>query len=274
MSRTMLTLVLWGSAILLLLLAVIWAGQRRLIYFPDANVPPPSAVGLAAVQTVAFAAEDGVTLHGWFLPATRSQAWFTVVVFNGNAGNRAHRAPLGDALRATGCSVLLFDYRGFGENAGTATEVGLAADARAARSYLLGRGDIDPARLVYFGESLGTAAATRLAADHPPAGLILRSPFVSMAALGRIHYPLLPVSWLLRDRFASIDDIRRVRSPLLVIAGSRDTIVPLEQSRLLYEAAPSPKRLVVVGGADHNDHELFVGDEMFGAIREFLSQLR
>jgi fermentation-respiration switch protein FrsA (DUF1100 family) len=65
------------------------------------------------------------TLHGWFLRSTQSPAWFTAVVFNGNAGNRAFRSPLVEALRRAGCVVLLFDYRGFGENAGTPTEAGL-----------------------------------------------------------------------------------------------------------------------------------------------------
>ena len=129
----MLALALSGSVMLALFLILVWAGQRRMIYFPAAEVPLPAAVGLANVEAITFATEDGVTLHGWFLPGARSPARFTAIVFNGNAGNRAYRALLGDALRANGCSVLLFDYRGFGENAGTPTEAGLAADARAAR---------------------------------------------------------------------------------------------------------------------------------------------
>ena len=268
----MLTLAVYAAAMLLVLLLIIWTGQRRMIYFPHAQVPAPAAVGLSNVETVAFAAADDVTLHGWFLPSTRAPAWFTVVVFNGNAGNRAYRAELGEALRAIGCAVLLFDYRGFGGSAGTPTEAGLAADARAARAYLLARGS-GPDRLVYFGESLGTAVATRLAAEHPPAALILRSPFVSMIDLGQLHYPILPVRWLLRDRFAAIDSIQQVHSPVLVIAGSRDSIVPLEQSRRLYEAARSPKTLVVVDGADHNDPALLEGAEMLGAIRAFLGKV-
>jgi fermentation-respiration switch protein FrsA (DUF1100 family) len=256
--------------ILVVLLAAIWAGQRRLIYFPARVVPPPAAVGLENVEPVSFTGADRVTLHGWFLPGARLPARLTVLVFNGNAGNRAYRASLGAALRADGFSVLLFDYRGFGENPGEPTESGLIADALAARAYLTGRPEVDARRLVYFGESLGSAVATRLAAEHPPAGLILRSPFVSLVDVGRIHYPLLPVRWLLRDRFVSIDWIRQVRCPLLVIAGGRDTIVPLDQSRRLFDAASLPKTLAVVEGADHNDDELLTGAQMMRAISGFL----
>ena len=272
MTRTMET-ALWGFVLMVGLLALIWAGQRKLMYFPARDVPSPAAVGLSNVEPVVFAGADGVALHGWFLPASQSPPRFTVIVFNGNAGNRAYRAALGAALRGHGLAVLLFDYRGYGENDGAPSESGLASDARAARSYLLGRRDVDPARLVYFGESLGSAVATGLAAEHAPAALILRSPFLSMTEVGRIHYPVLPVRWLLRDRYPSIDHLRRVHCPLLIIAGSRDAIVPMDQSQRLYDAASLPKQLVIVEGADHNDDELFAGDRMIGAIARFLQQI-
>ena len=265
-----------GVALLLIVVAgffLIWAGQRRLIYFPDANVPAPAAVGLSRVERVTIAAEDGITLHGWFVPA-RAPASFTVIVFNGNAGNRAYRAPLASALSARGVAVLLFDYRGFGGNPGTPTQRGLEADARAARRYVLSRGDVGHDRVVYFGESLGTAVATRLAVEHAPAALILRSPFTSMADVGQFHYPILPVRWLLRDRFAPIEAIGRVAAPVLVVAGDQDSIVPLEQSRRLFEQAAEPKELVVVKGADHNDHQLLAGDEVVRAVVGFLTRVR
>ena len=259
-------------AFVTVVLVLIWAGQRSLMYFPSAGVPSPSSVGLPEAEPVTFVTADGVTLHAWFVPGRRFPAQFTVLVFNGNAGNRAYRAPLAAALGANGLSVLLLDYRGYGENAGTPSERGLAADARAARAYLARRSDVDASRIVYFGESLGSAVATGLAAEHPPAALILRSPFASMAEVGQFHYPLLPVRRLLRDRYAAIDRIQQVRSPLLVIAGSRDTIVPLEQSRRLYDAAPSPKTLVIVEGADHNDLELLAGEQMIRAIVGFVGK--
>lgn len=267
----------WVAAVLAFVpivgLLLIWAGQGRLIYFPDTNVPDPGAANLSPIEPVRIPAEGGGTLHGWYLPSPTRAASFTVIVFNGNAGNRAYRAPLGAALRRLGFNVLLFDYRGFGGNAGIPTETGLAADARAARAYLLARRDDQTAGLVYFGESLGAAVATALAAEHAPAALILRSPFTSMVEVGQFHYPLLPVRWLLRDRFASIDAIARVRSPVLIIAGDRDSIVPFEQSRRLFDAVVTRKQLVVVQGADHNDVELLNGAQIIDAIGSFLARV-
>jgi fermentation-respiration switch protein FrsA (DUF1100 family) len=254
-------------------LALIWTLQRGLMYFPAGEVLGPDQVGLPGVATVTFATTDGLELNGWFVAADPGPAWFTVIVFNGNAGNRSYRAPLARALAREGMAVLLFDYRGYGENPGVPTEPGLALDSRAAREYVRSRADVDPTRVAYLGESLGSALATGLAAEHPPAALILRSPFSSMADVGQFHYPFVPVRWLLRDRFAAIDRIAQIRCPLLVIAGDRDRIVPLAHSRRLYEAAARPKTLRIIPGADHNDGDLLAGREMIEVITYFLKGL-
>jgi len=272
MTRRM-TAMLMALAAPLALLALIWMFQRRLMYFPMGEVPPLEAIDLEQVEPVAFPTTDGLTLHGWFFPSAVRPA-FTILVCNGNAGNRSFRAPLALALRSRGFSVLLFDYRGFGGNAGSPSERGLAADVRAARSYLLQRPDVGASQLVYFGESLGAAVVTELAAAYPPAALVLRSPFTSMTEVGSLHYPFLPVRWLLRDRYPTIDRIAHLRAPMVVIAGDRDAVVPLDQSRRVYEAAGSTdKRLVVIPGADHNDESLLSGEVLVGTIVELLQKV-
>jgi hypothetical protein len=262
-----------AAAVVLAVLGVvllIWVGQRTMIYFPDRDLPSPAVTGLADVEAVRIQAADGVILQAWFLPSRTPQPSPAAIVFNGNAGNKAYRGPLAVALRGLGLSVLLFDYRGFGDSEGSPTERGLYEDARAVRRYLAGRSDVRADRLVYFGESLGSAVAVRLAAEHAPAALILRSPFTSLVDVGRLHYPLLPVRWLLRDRFSSIDAIASVRSPVLVVAGDRDRIVPLEQSRRVFERASEPRELVIVRGADHNDAALLDGRELVDAVGRFV----
>jgi fermentation-respiration switch protein FrsA (DUF1100 family) len=259
-------------AVVAAVLTLIWTMQRRLMYFPISEVPTPGEIGLSDVEPVIFETTDGLRLNGWFFAASGPSPRVTVLVFNGNAGNRAHRAPLAAAFQRHGLQVLLVDYRGYGGNPGTPTENGLAADSRAAHAYLAGRPDVDASRIVYFGESLGTAVAIDLAVEHPPAAIVLRSPFTSMADVGKFHYPFLPVRFL-KDRFAAIHQIGRIRMPLLVIAGGRDRIVPIENSRRLYDAAVAPKTLLVLPNADHNDDELLAGEEMIRAIVDFLQPL-
>lgn len=254
-------------------LIILWAIQRGLIYFPSGELPSPADAGLPHAETVAIWTDDGLTLGGWFVPASPPSKGTTLIVFNGNGGNRANRALLAARLAEHGVASLLFDYRGYGGNPGTPSERGLASDARAARRYLASRGDVDQNRIVYFGESLGSAVAVGLAVEQAPFALILRSPFTSLVDVGRLHYPFLPVALVLRDRFTSRDRIAGVKSPLLVIAAAKDSIVPASQSERLYAAASPPKRLVIIDGAGHNDEEILAGPRVIAAIVDFLGSL-
>jgi fermentation-respiration switch protein FrsA (DUF1100 family) len=241
------------------------------VYYPSADVSSPEEAGLPRAEAITFQTDDGLTLNGWFVPATAAATEGTVIVFNGNAGNRSYRAELAQQFARDGYSTLLFDYRGYGGNPGTPTEDGLARDARAARRYVVSRPGVDTRRIIYFGESLGAAVAVSLSVSEPPQALILRSPFASLGETGRYHFPYLPVSWLLRDRFSSIDRIAGLRCPLLVIAGDRDSIVPVEHSRHLFDAASQPKQFVLIANADHNDDAL-AGASGITSVAPFLRQ--
>jgi fermentation-respiration switch protein FrsA (DUF1100 family) len=247
------------------LLVVSWVFQRRLIYFPSHGEVPPAQDVIGSAREVTLETSDGLSLHGWFVPAEVPENNFAVLVANGNAGDRSLRAPLANELSKEGFAVLLFDYRGYGGNPGHPSEQGLARDARAAYGFLIDRG-IPADRLLYFGESLGAAVVTELATEHAPAGLVLRSPFTDLAAVGRVHYPFLPVGVLLRDRYPVIDHIRRVRVPTTVVYGTEDGIVPPDQSRAVAEAAGGPTTIVEIEGADHNDLALLNGRDLIGAI--------
>lgn len=260
-----------AAAVAAIVLVLVWFGQRQLIYFPDTSTPSLDRSGLTGAEAVAFATGDGHHLSAWFVPGSGPTPRPTVVVFSGNAGHRGYRAPLAAALRRQGLNVLLTDYRGYGGNPGTPTEAGLAEDARAARAYALTRPDVDATQLTYFGESLGAAVAVRLAVEHPPAALVLRSPFASMALVGQYHYPVLPVRLLLRDRYPSIDRAPMIRCRVLVIAGNADSIIPIGHTRRLYDAIVAPKTFVEIA-ADHNDQALLDGAEMIQAMVRFLSR--
>nr|CEL13794.1 hypothetical protein [Kibdelosporangium sp. MJ126-NF4] len=161
-------------------------------------------------------------------------------------------------------AVLLVDYRGYGGNPGSPSEDGLARDIRAAHRLLTDTLGVPSTQLVYYGESLGAAVVTELAAEHPPAALILRSPFTDLAAAGGEHYPFLPVRLLLRDTFPLAETITRVRAPVTVVLGTADTVIPPEQSRAVAHAGHA--RLVEIPGADHNDQALLDSPALIDAI--------
>lgn len=249
---------------------VLWSMQRRLIYFPDRAAPPPADAVLPGSRDVDVTTGDGLRLAAWLVPPREPPGRAAVLVAHGNGGHRRDRVALADALSRRGLTVLVLGYRGYGGNPGAPSEAGLALDARAGWAYLIGAG-FAPGRIILFGESLGGGVVTGLAADLPdagtrPGGLVLRSPFVSLAAVGRAHYPFLPVGALLRDRYPVAEQLSRISVPTVVVYGTADTIVPPEQSRAVADRAASLVAAVAIDGADHNDTALAAGPATVDAV--------
>ncbi|RZQ62185.1 alpha/beta hydrolase [Amycolatopsis suaedae] len=252
-------------AVVVLVVGLAYAFQRKLIYLPSTAPVPSAASMLAGARDVVLHTADGLELGAWFLPARTTPERGAVLVAPGNAGDRTFRAPLAAELAARGFAVLLVDYRGYGGNPGSPTEEGLTQDIRAAHRFLAGAG-YGPDRLRYYGESLGCSLVTKLATEQPPAALVLRSPFTDLPAVGQRQYPILPVRLLMWDRFPVAEDVRRIRVPVTVVLGTEDSLVPPEQSRAVAAAAAGPSRVVEVAGAGHNDPALLTGDALLDAI--------
>jgi fermentation-respiration switch protein FrsA (DUF1100 family) len=261
------------AVVVLAILALIWGFQRQLIYLPDTAAVAPAATALPGARDVALETDDGVRLGAWLVPAGEPDRGIAVLVANGNAGNRAGRAPLARALAAEGLTVLLFDYRGYGGNEGRPSERGFARDVRAAQRYLAQETGLPPNRTLYFGESLGAAVVTELATEIAPGGLVLRSPFVDLASVGRVHYPFLPVRQLLRDHYPLAEQLATVKAPVVVVYGADDSIVPPEQSRTVAEAAANLQKLIEIPAADHNDAVLVHGKTLIAAVTALADQV-
>ncbi len=238
------------------------------VYFPDRQLyGDPADVGLAFTD-LTIPTEDGERLHGWWIPARAASPRGHVLFFHGNAGNVSHRLEHALALTAAGLDVLLVDYRGYGRSTGRPSEPGLYRDARASLAALRAGGQVHPARTVLMGESLGAAVALWLAADEPPAALVLQSAFTGLRDVARHHYGGL--SALAGDGYPSLQRIRSLRSPVLIVHGDRDEIVPIAHGRALHAAAPEPRRLEVVGGAGHNDLVEVMGASYGTVVAEWL----
>jgi pimeloyl-ACP methyl ester carboxylesterase len=223
-------------------------------------------------EDVRLAAVDA-EIHGWWLP--KDGARWTVLLCHGNAGNISHRLERARLLQQRVlASVLLFDYRGYGRSSGSPDEQGTYRDARAAYLHLVEQRGVPAGHLVLFGESLGAAVAAQLALERPAAALVLESAFTSIPEMARAAYPFLPpVGPLIRTRYETLAKLPRLRLPLLVLHGERDEIVPLEQGRRLFDAAPEPKRLFVIPAAGHNDTYLAGGEPYWRALSGFLEEL-
>lgn len=250
MTRFALSLVAVCGLAYLGIVALVWANQRRLLYFPDRTLGGTPAHAGWAYEEVWLRAADGPRLHAFWIPAPEARG--TVIFFHGNAGNIGGWYPVAAAFRALGFHTLLPDYRGYGRSEGEPSERGLYADAEAAWQHATRERGVPPERVVLAGRSLGGAVAAYLAEQHPDAGaLVLESTFTSVPELAAGLYPWLPVRWMARDRFPTLARSSRLRVPVLVVHSRGDELIPFGHGEQLFRAAPEPKRLLELRG-DHN----------------------
>jgi fermentation-respiration switch protein FrsA (DUF1100 family) len=258
-----------GAGLLAGLLVIGWSLERHFLYFPTrALSSTPAEHGLAA-EDLDLRADDGVRLRGWRLRGAGRRA---LLYFHGNAGNAGDRLDRARFLvERLGLDVFLVDYRGYGLSEGEPSEGGIYRDARAVLRAAADRG-FAPDRVVLFGESLGSAVAIDVAAESAPAGVVLETPFLSIAEMARVHYPFVP-GFLIRSRYDNAAKISRVAAPKLFLVAERDEVAPPDQGRRLFELAPPPKTLYVIPGARHNDTYLVGGESYWRKWEEFLSIL-
>jgi len=284
------------AGVLALKIAALLLEPRLAFHPPRGYAATPGTRGLP-FDDVFMRTEDGFRVHGWFIPGTEQEtrrgdaraparSRLTLLLFHGNAENIGDSLDLALLARPAGYNLMLVDYRGYGESAGQASESGLYSDGRAALAYLRSRREVDAARIVVWGRSIGSAVAVEAAADAgadrgggaeaaPLAGVILESPFTSVAELLRDggHSVLLILSRFGTYRFDSASRIGRIHSPVLLIHGTADDIAPFRLGRRLFELAPGRKELVAIEGGGHNDLWALHQDEVWGAAHRFLKSL-
>ncbi len=264
----MLNLLLSLAGIFALIVIVGRLLHRYFIYIPDRTRVAPKDVGLAGVEEVVFKATDGTKLIAWYLPARGPKP--TLLYFTGNSGNVANRAGKIRTIAADGYGVFMLNYRRYGGSGGRPTEARIAADAVSAYDYLRGLG-VTPHDIIAYGESLGTAVATRLSLQRHIEALVLEAPFTSIVDVGRLMWKGFPLGLIMADQYRTIDRIGQVKVPLFIVHGARDAIIPLGQARHVFHAANEPKSLTVVPQAGHND--LF-DRGAWEKVRGFLVSLR
>jgi fermentation-respiration switch protein FrsA (DUF1100 family) len=254
-------------AVLVLAHALVYFAQERMIFFPQ-----PLAEDLRAAvrkaqpdaREIELATADGQRLQGWFVPNGGRGA--ALIYFGGNAEEVSGLAL--EARELPGISFVLFNYRGYGQSTGKPGERALFADALAIYVWAASRPGIDRSRIVVMGRSLGSGVATYVAAQRPVAGVVLVTPYDSLAAVGRSHYPFLAVGALLRHRFDSASRARTIDAPMLALIGGADTIIPPQRGEALVRAWRGPATAIILPAAGHND--IGLRRAYWQSIREFL----
>jgi fermentation-respiration switch protein FrsA (DUF1100 family) len=244
--------------------ALMYLGQRKLMYFPDTTRYAPAAVGLPGAEEVVLDTADGEKVIVWHSAPRGDKP--VVIYFQGNGGGLNLRAWRFQQIVADGLGLIALNYRGYGGSTGHPTEPGLLQDAEAAYAFATKRYPAD--RIVLWGESLGTGVAVALAAAQPVARVLLESPFTAAVDIAAAAYPFVPVRFLMKDQFRSDLRIGRVSAPVLILHGVGDTVVPITYGERLFGLIRSPKGFVRLANANHNDHDEHGGLEV---VRRFLA---
>ena len=241
-----------------------------MIYLPDLPgrelTGTPHDIGME-YRDVTLHTSDDVKIHGWFIPGAGTKV---LLFFHGNAGNISHRLYSIRQFHSLGLSVLIIDYRGYGQSGGRPGEAGMNRDALAAWEYLTGEMETDPGDIILFGRSLGGAVAAKLASRTEPSALIVESAFTSVPDIASELYPWLPARWLSRMRHATRDYVESVRAPVLVIHSRDDEIIPFHHGERIFESAAAPRTLLPLRGS-HNDAWLHDEANYINGLRGFLA---
>jgi pimeloyl-ACP methyl ester carboxylesterase len=236
--------------------------RPRIFYAGPWHPEPPDSVRWPYEEAHIYT-PDGLELQGWFFKQPHPSP--TILFMHGTSYNASDMWVTSDRagafhafMRDIRANFLVFDYRGYGQNPGTASEHGTYTDAAAALGWLYQREDVDPSQIFFYGFSLGTGVAAGLAIREPSAGLILRAPFTSVRdiALGRfpaLSAPFALAPWLPFTNYDTLSKIKRYDGPLLVMHGENDQTVPESLGQRVFEAAPGAKRYVQFPAAGHSD---------------------
>jgi fermentation-respiration switch protein FrsA (DUF1100 family) len=243
--------------------------EDRLLYHPvpasQRWIEPPSGF---VVQDVHLHTADDIGIHARWFPCAEAQG--AVLICHSRAGNLSLElkpAELAAWHRRVGCSVLIFDYPGYGQCEGQPSEAGCYGAAQAAYAWLTQNQRIPPRQVLIYGRSLGSAVAVDLASQYGHRALILVSPFPSLPDVALSQFPLLPAHQFMHNRFPSLAKIGLCTQPVFIVHGTRDHLVPFALGQHLFAAANEPKRMMPVRGAQHGD---CVTATCFDALRQFL----
>ncbi|KAJ0981193.1 hypothetical protein J5N97_009448 [Dioscorea zingiberensis] len=276
--------------------ALLVAFQEKLVYVPvlpglaKAYALTPSRLRLA-YEDVWLRSSDGVRLHSWFIRFSPNCSGPTILFFQENAGNIAHRLEfVRIMLERLQCNVFMLSYRGYGASDGYPSQHGITKDAQAALDHLSQRDDIDTSRIVVFGRSLGGAVGSVLARNNPDkvSALILENTFTSILDMAGVLLPFLKwfiggssskgpkiLNCFVRSPWNTIDVIGEIKQPILFLSGLQDEMVPPSHMRMLYLKAiehNSDCRFVDFPNGMHMDTWLSCGDRYWRTIHLFLDQ--
>lgn len=195
-------------------------------------------------------AETYQNIRYYFQTKPDPDSW--IIIFHGNAGNACDRTYFLDLLNGFNSNVVVFEYPGFGGDSTAPKESLILKQAHELVLHIKTRNH-EGLPIYLMGESLGTGVATRVAAQTDISGLILFSPYTSLALVAQHHYPWAPVKYLMKHKFQAQLWAAQTRTPAILFHGINDDIIPIHFARQQFSNFKGDKKLVELPDCGHND---------------------
>lgn len=221
------------------------------------------------VEDVKIKSVDGVELSGWYVDNSKAEKSPLVIYFGGNAEEVSHL--IGEQEQFNGWSMVLMNYRGYGNSQGQPSEKALFSDALQIYDYFLKRKGIDPDRIVVMGRSIGSGVAVYTAANRKVKGIILATPYDSFVNLAQKKMPFFPAGLILKHKFDSLSRAPYIKQPVLELVAEQDEIIPPAHAKLLSEKWGGDVKYVLIKGEDHNSISL--NPQYWEEIKIFLNRM-
>ena len=249
------------------LLALVFALQRSLLYFPDKQKPAQNQ--LAALELKIWPSANNH--HGYIGLLEQPEAAGTMIVFHGNAGAAQHRNYYLAPLANQNLRVILAEYPGYGGRSGTPDEQSLVSDGLEAIETAY-RQFGSPIYL--WGESLGAGVVASILSQTtvPIRGVALLTPWDTLPDVAQSHYWYLPAKWLVKDKYDSITNLKSYKGNVAIILAEYDEVIPVKHGERLYQSITANKRRWVMENAGHNSIPVDAHLAWWGDVIDFLQR--
>jgi len=220
-------------------------------------------------ETITIQNGDSNFLRGWFCKKKSLGKQKTIIYFGGNGDEVSDLIPIVNQNLVW--SIFLINYPAYGNSDGKPSEINFYKSAVNIYDFVISRNDVDKDNIVIMGRSIGTGVATFLASNRNCKGVILISPFESMANVVKEKFWFLPIDLMLKNKFESTKYAKNIQSPLLSIYGTDDKVIPMHHSKELmryWGGTVESKELI---GFNHNN--LIGSKEVWQCINVFLAKL-
>jgi uncharacterized protein len=235
--------------IYLLILLAVFLLQRKMMYFPTRFTQGQQEELIAGLSLQPWPSTN--ELHGLMSRIPLTDAKGTMLVFHGNAGAALHRTYYIDALQSLGYRVIIAEYPGYGVRSEASSEAALIKDG-IVTAKMASRKFKGP--LFLCGESLGSGVVAGIVASREVTvkGLLLITPFDSMAKVAQHHYWYFLARWLLLDKFDNVPKLHDFQGRIAVLLAGQDEVIPNQRTMALFDALSERKKLWVFENAGHN----------------------